>query len=307
MESTCGYVYVMINPSYGEDVVKIGKTTKEPEERAKELSAATGVATPFIVAYKRLFKNCHYAEKLIHQILEEKGCRVNTNREFFSISAPDAINVILQIPDEQDGDSNYSDGCDTEEPNADLAEEYYAIAYKYEHGSDDTFRDINKAIIYYEKSAILGNAKASYQLGWLWYYRKRCAEKALYFFHQAANNGHWQSFANIALIYEQDLTCRDRINARLAWGKYFGYISTHHLTQEDWDGNNIGDNFIQYILWCGLNNNTILEVADELARKNKETIKFALNEKADNLYKTGSDILALTYKQYVGQYIDELY
>ena len=67
MENNKGYVYVMINPSY-EGLVKIGKTTKDPEERAKELSSATGVATPFIVVYKRVFNDCSIAESLIHNI-----------------------------------------------------------------------------------------------------------------------------------------------------------------------------------------------------------------------------------------------
>ena len=34
MENTKGYVYVMINPSY-EGILKIGKTSKDPEDRAK--------------------------------------------------------------------------------------------------------------------------------------------------------------------------------------------------------------------------------------------------------------------------------
>ena len=41
-----GYVYVLINSSMP-NLVKIGKTTKDPNERVKELSSATGVATPF--------------------------------------------------------------------------------------------------------------------------------------------------------------------------------------------------------------------------------------------------------------------
>ena len=92
MENSIGFVYVMINASYT-GLVKIGKTTKDPDERAKELSSATGVATPFIVVYKRQFNNCHVAEKVVHNILEEQGYRVNYSREFFSISISDAIDI----------------------------------------------------------------------------------------------------------------------------------------------------------------------------------------------------------------------
>lgn len=70
-ETNEGYVYVLINPSM-EGLIKIGKTTKDPKERAREISASTGVATPFIVAYFRKFRNCHEAEKTVHWHFEKK-------------------------------------------------------------------------------------------------------------------------------------------------------------------------------------------------------------------------------------------
>ena len=76
MENNKGYVYVMINPSY-EGLVKIGKTTKDPDARAKELSSATGIATPFIVAYKRMFNDCHVAEKTIHKRAARKSILIS--------------------------------------------------------------------------------------------------------------------------------------------------------------------------------------------------------------------------------------
>lgn len=98
-----GYVYVMINPSLP-DIVKIGKTTREPSERAKELSSATGVPTPFILVYSKPFADCHFAEKVIHGYFEDKGARVNGNREFFRVSTMEAIDLInLYHKMEQDG------------------------------------------------------------------------------------------------------------------------------------------------------------------------------------------------------------
>ena len=88
-----GYIYVMINQSLP-NIVKIGKTTRDPNERAKELSAATGVPTPFMLIYYKEFSNCHIAERVIHQYLEEQGKRVNNNREFFYISTMEAIQLI---------------------------------------------------------------------------------------------------------------------------------------------------------------------------------------------------------------------
>ena len=77
-----GYVYVLMNPSM-QNLVKIGKTVREPEERAKELSSTTGVPTPFVVVYNCYFKSCTEAESFVHSFLENKGFRVSTKREFF--------------------------------------------------------------------------------------------------------------------------------------------------------------------------------------------------------------------------------
>src|SRR5688572_6679317 len=52
-----GYLYVLINPSLP-GLVKIGKTNRDPEQRAAELSAATGVPTPFVLVYDAFFQNC---------------------------------------------------------------------------------------------------------------------------------------------------------------------------------------------------------------------------------------------------------
>lgn len=99
---TFGYVYVMINPSLP-NLVKIGKTSREPNERAKELSSATGVPTPFILVYYKPFRDCHLAESVIHHFFEEKGARVNGNREFFQVSTNEAIDLInLYFKMEQD-------------------------------------------------------------------------------------------------------------------------------------------------------------------------------------------------------------
>lgn len=100
-----GYIYVMINSSF-EGLVKIGKTTRDPNERAKELSSATGVPTPFIVVYYKSFANCNLAEKQIHKYLEESGCRVNDNREFFNISTTKAIEVVQTFFEKEQSELN---------------------------------------------------------------------------------------------------------------------------------------------------------------------------------------------------------
>ena len=78
-----GSVYVMSNPAYKKDLLKVGFTTKTPEERAKDLFQ-TGVPDEFEVKYKAEFENAEKAEKQIHSLLE--GCRHNKRREFFTCS-----------------------------------------------------------------------------------------------------------------------------------------------------------------------------------------------------------------------------
>lgn len=159
MENNKGYVYVMINPSY-EGLVKIGKTTKDPDARAKELSSATGIATPFIVAYKRMFNDCHVAEKTIHKILTNKGVRVSNSREFFRLPISDAIDTILNIADistpTNDNESTIiNDSAEDEDPM------YYTLATNYYLGDNGFKKDYNKALEFYQKS-ILSDEKCEY-------------------------------------------------------------------------------------------------------------------------------------------------
>lgn len=90
-----GYIYVLMNPSL-QNMVKIGKTTRTPEERAKELSSNTGVPTPFVVVYSYLFEDCTLAENFVHTYLETKGYRVSSNREFFEIPINEAVDSVIK-------------------------------------------------------------------------------------------------------------------------------------------------------------------------------------------------------------------
>lgn len=162
MENSKGYVYVMVNPAMN-GVVKIGMTTKHPDERAKELSSATGVAMPYIVIYKREFQNCALAERLVHSILEEKGCRVNNNREFFQIDPTEAINLINSIPDSEPLATINNDADEEEEEN--LAKSYFEAGLDSLLGRNDTFIDKDEALSCFKKSESLGYHQALLQIG----------------------------------------------------------------------------------------------------------------------------------------------
>lgn len=225
-----GYVYVMINPSYN-GFVKIGKTIKDPEERAKELSSATGVATPFIVVYKRLFNNCDVAEKLVHSILEEKGYRVNNSREFFSIGTSDAINVILNIPDSNE---SYCSSNNINDSNENLADVYYSQAEDYEKGRNNTFQDIDKAFFLYKKSAELGRHDAYFRLGRICLQKDKYQD-ALDFFHIGANYGDCSCYAELGKLYiRKGEPYYNKKNADLAWTKYFENIDKYQETRSEY-------------------------------------------------------------------------
>lgn len=95
MNNNSGHIYVLINYSM-ENLIKIGKTSREPEERARELSSATGVPTPFIVAYDAFFNDCSEAENYIHNKLEHLGYRLSSNREFFQVPLKEVIAIIFE-------------------------------------------------------------------------------------------------------------------------------------------------------------------------------------------------------------------
>lgn len=91
-----GYIYLMVNPSM-ESLVKIGKTSRNPIDRAKELGTATGVPTPFILVFHAYVSDCSKAERYIHSLLEERNYRISRNREFFRVPTTEAIEIMLEV------------------------------------------------------------------------------------------------------------------------------------------------------------------------------------------------------------------
>lgn len=80
-----GYVYAMTNDAMP-GLVKIGMTCDHPEDRAKELSSATGVPFPFKVVVCKKVYNPKVKEAALHELLSTLGFRVNERREFFNCS-----------------------------------------------------------------------------------------------------------------------------------------------------------------------------------------------------------------------------
>ncbi len=77
------WVYVLSN-ALQPGIYKIGYTNKHPEERAKQISNATGVALPYDVEFAFNCYNGLMLEGEIHKKLN--SYRVNNQREFFQLS-----------------------------------------------------------------------------------------------------------------------------------------------------------------------------------------------------------------------------
>lgn len=92
-----GYVYVLSNEAMP-GVVKIGKTSRRVEQRAKELHTS-GVPRPFTVEFQILSPDCGELEKMAHLCMS--ALRVDNDREFFEISAADARACLEELLDEQ--------------------------------------------------------------------------------------------------------------------------------------------------------------------------------------------------------------
>lgn len=100
-KTEAGFVYILINQHYKEDTLKIGMTTRNPQDRAWEMyDQASGVPGKFTVAFSRQVGNCELAEQLVHKHLGHY--RLSEYREFFKISQEKAREIINRICDEVD-------------------------------------------------------------------------------------------------------------------------------------------------------------------------------------------------------------
>lgn len=95
-KSQLGWVYVLHNPSFKDNMIKIGFTNRPtPQQRAQELSKHTGVPTEFEVVYAVQVPNAQSVETRVHQILQHK--RAQNNREFFECSTDEAVKTIRSV------------------------------------------------------------------------------------------------------------------------------------------------------------------------------------------------------------------
>ena len=239
-----GYIYVLINPSMV-GLVKVGKTARDPEARARELSAATGVPTTFYLAYKAFFQNCSRAEQYIHTRLEQMNYRVTKSREFFSAPLDEIIEIIQQARglDEQSAETRRDtpnitarDGGPTDAQTLPSDEPWrgiYEMAEAYLYGTGDTLQDYTAAMKLYKQAAILGCDYAFLRMGFL-YARglgcKKDAQKALDCFKEGIHRGDSRCWAEMAELY---FNTPHFENSEKCWNNYFDSVHFKENVPQD--------------------------------------------------------------------------
>ena len=94
-----GFVYILTNPSFREDWVKIGRSSRPVDIRSKELDN-TAVPLPFEIYATMKTEKYVEAEKLIHRYIERfTKLRIRDNREFFNVPPEVALDIFRDVAD----------------------------------------------------------------------------------------------------------------------------------------------------------------------------------------------------------------
>ena len=90
-------IYILTNPSFKEDWVKIGKSSRPVDIRSKELDN-TAVPLPFEIYATLKTVKYEQVEKLIHKTIDRlTDLRIRQNREFFNVSPAKALDILKDI------------------------------------------------------------------------------------------------------------------------------------------------------------------------------------------------------------------
>ena len=204
-----GFLYILLNQSLGK-LLKIGKTTRSPDERAKELSAATGVPTAFFVAYQEAVSDCDAAERYVHALLGQKGFRVAENREFFDVPLKDAI-LALQEASQIFGVSAAPTNLNTidivnstDYENKPAWEAVFDLAEDAYYGTNTTLINYKEALRFYKQAADLGARNAYARIAEMYRDGEGVKEKidlAIEYYQRGVKAGDIMCLPRLAGIY----------------------------------------------------------------------------------------------------------
>jgi hypothetical protein len=227
-----GFIYVLINPSMP-GIISIGRTDGDPAEKAKELSTACGVPTPFIPIYKKFFRDCISAEISVHNYLDQRGARLSQGKSFFTTDPTEAIDLITIISDEQRNPdirkprppvapNTTQRKPDSVAPpptttNEESIQSLIKLGLDHESGRGQTPQDIHEAIRCYEKAAKLGSATAHVCIGLLYHEGRKInpdRSKAKKSFNEAIriDPSNESAYAHLAWIFFRDGELENHFN-----------------------------------------------------------------------------------------------
>lgn len=126
-----GFVYIITNDIFKDNCVKIGKTSKTPEERCLELyTGKSGVPIPFNVYAAIESEHYNEIERALHEYFADK--RINQNREWFNLSPEDVLRTFnLLISSVHAGTLIRYDETETEDENTETVDNTKPINTKY--------------------------------------------------------------------------------------------------------------------------------------------------------------------------------
>lgn len=208
-----GWIYVLVNSSIP-GLVKVGRTTRAPAERAAELSGATSVATPFVLAFDQEFADCVLAEQEIHAELDRRGLRVAHNREFFRGPPAEIVRVVLQTASQNDAGLPYVP--------APSAADLLAEGDRHLFGKGETLQDITEALRCYRLAARRGSVVALERLGAVYAQLRGKSRadrrRAMRYLKEGARRGNYFCYCELARIYAAE---GHMANFGKAWDLFF--------------------------------------------------------------------------------------
>jgi hypothetical protein len=200
-------------------LAKVGRTTRDPTTRAGELSSATGVASPFILAYSQPVNDCISAERWVHSQLENAGFRHASNREFFNAPLHEIVPIVFGAA-QHCIESTDSDGrADTDSD--DIVHGLRTMAEHYRDG-EGVLVNKHKALELFEQAAQFGDGMSAVAGGMLAQYGggnlRPDLEKALTMYRVAVRQGDWWVNAYIAELF---MEAGQANTANDSWTEYF--------------------------------------------------------------------------------------
>jgi len=205
-----GFLYVLINQSMP-GLAKVGKTTRDPSNRVAELSSATGVPSPFMLAFQQPVAECDSAEIWVHRELERRGYRHADNREFFNAPLHEIVQIVVQIANltpipAEETSVPQSEHTNMASPER-LAKELFGLACQYRNGTDNVLMNEKKALELFEQAGALGDPVACLTAGQYYEFGSapsipKNADKALTYYQKAVQLGLWATESNIAELFQ---------------------------------------------------------------------------------------------------------